>query len=266
MSLFLEILTNAADILILAFVIYKILVLLKDNRAMQLIKGLLLLFILYFISDWCHLDTINFILGQSWAAVFVGVVIIFQPELRSLLEYLGGKGNLLNPVKLEPKERLLLDLMNATRAASESKTGVLIVLEGKTGLKEYVNTGTRLDAVVSEELLGNLFFKNSPLHDGAVIIRGNRIAAAGCIMPLSDNREIDSAFGTRHRAALGISEVSDAVALIVSEETGGVSVAKNGKLYRHISSSAVEHMLRDFFHEKNHKTKKKSKGKGRYRT
>ena len=265
MSLFLEILTNVADILILAFVIYKILILLKDNRAMQLIKGLILLFILYFISDWCHLDTINFILGQSWAAVFVGIVIIFQPELRSLLEHLGGKGSLLNPVKKEPKERLILDLMQMLRSASSSKTGALIVLEGKTGLKEYINTGVRIDAVVSEELLGNLFFKNSPLHDGAVIIRGTRIAAAGCIMPLSDNRDIDSAYGTRHRAALGISEVSDAIALIVSEETGGVSVAKNGKLYRHISSAGVEHLLRDFFDEKHNKSKKKSKGKGRER-
>ena len=266
MALFLEILTNAADILILSYVIYKILILLKDNRAMQLIKGLVLLFLLYFVSDWLRLDTINFILGQSWAAVFIGIVIIFQPELRSLLEHLGGKGNLLNPVKQEPKERLILDLMHTLRSAADTKTGTLIVLEGKTGLKEYINTGTRLDAVVSEELLGNLFFKNSPLHDGAVIIRGNRIAAAGCIMPLSDNRDIDSAFGTRHRAALGISEVSDAIALIVSEETGGVSVAKNGKLYRHISSAAVEHMLRDFFLEKHHKAKKKSKGKGRDRS
>ncbi|MBQ1252146.1 MAG: diadenylate cyclase, partial [Firmicutes bacterium] len=176
MALFLEILTNAADILILSYVIYKILILLKDNRAMQLIKGLVLLFLLYFVSDWLRLDTINFILGQSWAAVFIGIVIIFQPELRSLLEHLGGKGNLLNPVKQEPKERLILDLMHTLRSAAETKTGTLIVLEGKTGLKEYVNTGTRLDAVVSEELLGNLFFKNSPLHDGAVIIRGNRIA------------------------------------------------------------------------------------------
>jgi len=143
-----------------------------------------------------------------------------------------------------------------------SKTGVLIVLEGKTGLAEHINTGTKLDAMVSSELLGNLFFKNSPLHDGAVIIRGNRVAAAGCFVPLSKNTDLESVYGTRHRAALGISEVSDCLALVVSEETGGVSVAKKGKLYRHVSASAVEHLLRDFFQDK-HRSKKKTERKRR---
>lgn len=265
MSLFFEIFSNVADILILAFVIYKILILLKDNRAMQLIKGLVVLFVLYFVSDWLHLDTINFLLSQSFTALFIGVVVIFQPELRSLLEHLGGRGNLWNSTKQEPKERLLGDLMKVLTSASASKTGVLIVLEGKTGLKEYGNTGTKIDAAVSSELLGNLFFKNAPLHDGAVIIRGNRIVAAGCIMPLSNNRDIDSAYGTRHRAALGISEVSDCLALVVSEESGGVSAARNGRLYRHISSAAAEHLIRDFYSGKR-REKAKSKGKRRERS
>lgn len=264
MSLFLEILSNVADILILAFVIYKILVLLKDNRAMQLVKGLVFLFILYIFSDLLRLDTINFLLGQSWAALFIGIVVIFQPELRSLLEHLGGKGNLLHANKQEPKERLIKDLMTTLQAASASQTGVLIVLEGQTGLREYTDTGIKVDAAVSSELLGNLFFKNAPLHDGAVIIRGNRIAAAGCIMPLS-NHDIGSAYGTRHRAALGISEVSDCLALVVSEENGGISVACGGRLYRHISAAAAEHLIRDFYSGKRRKKaqeKREKRGKG----
>ena len=126
------------------------------------------------------------------AALFIGIIIIFQPELRRLLEHLGGKGNFLNRVKKEPKERLLIDLMETLRSASKTQTGVLIVLEGKTGLEEYIGTGTKLDALVSTELLGNIFFKTSPLHDGAVIIRGNRVAAAGCIVPVSKNTDKES--------------------------------------------------------------------------
>ena len=263
MTLFFDILCNVADILILAFVIYKILILLKDNRAMQLIKGLVVLFVLYFISDWLHLNTINFLLSQSFTALFIGVIVIFQPELRSLLEHLGGRGNLWNSTKQEPKERQIGDLLKMIASASATRTGVLIVLEGRTGLKEYVNTGTKIDAAVSAELLGNLFFKNAPLHDGAVIIRGNRIVAAGCIMPLSNNRDIDSAYGTRHRAALGISEVSDCLALVVSEESGAVSAARNGRLYRQISSSAAEHLIRDFY---SGKRREKAKGKRRERS
>ena len=262
MTLFFEILCSVADILILAFVIYKILLLLKDNRAMQLVKGLVVLFILFFISDWLHLDTIHFLLSQSFTALFIGIIIIFQPELRSMLEHLGGKGNLWNSTKQEPKERQISDLMKVLTTASSSQTGVLIVLEGRTGLKEYTHTGTKIDAALSAELLGNLFFKNAPLHDGAVIVRGNRIAAAGCIMPLSNNRDISSSCGTRHRAALGISEVSDCLALVVSEETSGVSVARSGRLYRHISSAAAEHIIRDFYSNKR-RQKAKEKGKRR---
>ena len=262
MPLVLEILRNAADILLLAFVIYKILILLKDNRAMQLVKGLVLLILFYYVSDWLGLETLHILLGQSWAVLFIGVLIIFQPELRSLLEHLGGQGALINPTKQGPKERQIQDLLKTITSASASKTGVLIVLEGKTGLKEYIHTGTAVDAAVSSELLGNLFFKNAPLHDGAVIIRGSRIMAAGCIMPLTSNPDIDSAFGTRHRAAIGISEVSDGLALVVSEENGGISAAWNGKFYRYITPAAVERLLRDFY---SGDRRKKAKGKKKRR-
>lgn len=262
MPLVLDILRNAADILILAFVIYKILILLKDNRAMQLVKGLFLLILFYFISGWLHLETLHVLLGQSWAVLFIGVVIIFQPELRSLLEHLGGKGVLMNQAKQGPKERLIQDLLKTVSASSTSKTGLLIVLEGKTGLKDHIETGTPIDAAVSSELLGNIFFKNAPLHDGAVIIRGNRIMAAGCIMPLTSNHDIDPSYGTRHRAAIGISEVSDCLTLVVSEENGGISAAWNGRFYRHITLVATERLLRDFYTSSR---RNKAKGKKKRR-
>ena len=253
MDLVLKILSNAADILILTYVIYKVLVLLKDNRAMQLIKGIVFLMLVYYISGWLNLRTVHILLSQSWSVLLVGIIIIFQPELRSLLEHLGG-GAFLNQTKQEPKERLTGELVKALKAASKSKTGLLVILEGHTGLREYVDTGTAVDASVTSELLGNLFFQNTPLHDGAVIIRGNRIAAAGCIMPLTDNRDIDPALGTRHRAALGISEVCDGLALVVSEENGSISVARGGKLYHRVTPSMAEQLIRDFY--SNRKKKK----------
>lgn len=262
MSTAFTILVNAADILILAFVIYKILILLKDHRAMQLMKGIVVLVLLYFVSGWLHLDTIHFLLEQGWSVVAIGIIIIFQPELRSLLEHLGGKGTFLNlQPKPLPKERVIAEVIKTLAAAAANKTGVLLVLEGKTGLREYIETGTAVEATVSHELLLNLFFKNAPLHDGAVIIRKNRVAAAGCIMPLTENYNIDPALGTRHRAALGISEASDALALVVSEESGRISAARGGKLQRQLSLDRVENIMRDFFSGEEKKRQKRIKGR-----
>lgn len=258
MSTVFTILANTADILILTFVIYKILMLLKDNRAMQLMKGIVVLVMLYFISGWLHLDAVHFLLEQGWSVVAIGIVIIFQPELRSLLENLGGKGTLLNlQPKPLPKERIIAEVTKALVTAAATKTGMLLIFEGKTGLREYIETGTTVEATVSRELLQNFFFKNAPLHDGAVIIRKNRVAAAGCIMPLTTNPEIDPALGTRHRAALGISEVSDSLALVVSEETGAISAARFGKLARRISLETAEGLMREFFAGDQRKKQKK---------
>lgn len=248
MSTVLTVLANGADILILTFVIYKILMLLKDNRAMQLVKGIVVLVLLYFVSGWLRLDAVHFLLEQGWSVVAIGIVIIFQPELRSLLEHLGGRGTLLNlQPKPLPKERVIAEVKRALATAAASRTGMLLVFEGKTGLREYIETGTAVEATVSHELLGNLFFKNAPLHDGAVIIRRNRVAAAGCIMPLTANAAVDPTVGTRHRAAQGISEVSDSLALVVSEETGRLSAARFGKLQRWISLETAEELMRKFF-------------------
>ena len=247
MSLVLTILADVADILIMAFVIYKVLIFLKDNRAMQLVKGVVLLLIVYYISGWLRLDTIHFLLGQSWSVVLLMVLVVFQPELRSLLEHLGGKGPAMKASRSQPKERLIAEIMKTLSAAAATKTGVLLVFEGKTGLKEYVDTGVAVDAAVGSALLGNIFFKNAPLHDGAVIIRGNRIAAAGCIMPLTATTELDAAYGTRHRAAIGISEVCDGLALVVSEENGAISAARGGRFYANISPDEAEELLRDLY-------------------
>ena len=247
-ALILTVLADTADILILAFVIYKILILLKDNRAIQLVKGIVVVLLLYYVSGWCHLDTVHFLLEQSWSVLLIGIIIIFQPELRNLLAQLGAKGPLLSfGLRSEPKERLIAEIMKALAVATTAKTGMLLVLEGKTGLKQYIETGTPLEAAVSRELLLNIFFKNAPLHDGAVIIRRNRLAAAGCIMPLTDNQNIDPGLGTRHRAALGISEVSDSLVLVVSEESGHLSAARYGKFYRNLTLAAAERMMREFY-------------------
>lgn len=256
-GILLEIIKNAADILILAFVIYKVLIFMKDNRALQLVKGLLLLIVLYYASEYFQLNTIQFLLKQSWTVLIIAVVVIFQPELRGLLERLGG-GNLLNQTKQEPKERLIGELMKALKSSSASKTGLLIVIEGKTGLREYIETGTVIDARCNSTLLGNLFFKNAPLHDGAVILRGNRVAAAGCILPLSLDPDIDPSLGTRHRAAIGITEVCDGLAIVVSEENGAVSVAYGGKLYHRLGMQTTEKMIRDFYYERRKKKKEKA--------
>ena len=260
MPLPLEILVNAADILILTFVIYKILVFLKGNRAMQLAKGVVLLIIIYYLSGWFHLEVVHLLLSKSWSVFLLMMIIVFQPELRGLLERLGGKGASLSSPKVGHKEKLILEIVKVLSAAADSKTGVLIVVEGKTGLKNYIDTGTVIEAAVSSELLGNIFFKNAPLHDGAVILRGNRIAAAGCIIPLSDSVDLDPSYGTRHRAALGISEVSDGLSLVVSEETGLISAAMNGVFMEHLTLDEVETLLRDFYSDNR---RKKKRGKRR---
>ena len=158
MPLPLEIIVNAADILILAFIIYKILVFLKGNRAMQLAKGVVLLIIIYYLSGWLHLEVVHLLLSKSWSVFLLMLIIVFQPELRGLLERLGGKGASLSSPKVAHKERQIIEIVKTLSAAADSKTGVLIVLEGKTGLKNYINTGIAVDAAVSSELLGNIFF------------------------------------------------------------------------------------------------------------
>lgn len=220
--------------------------LIKGTRAIQLLKGLGILLAVTIISQWAGLYTINWLLQKTIGMVFVALPVVFQPELRRALEQLGrGKIFASSSRQLGPeaRKRLLEELVRAISQASQQKIGMLIVLVGESKLHEFTETGTYIDGVVSRELLANIFSPNTPLHDGAVIIDGERVVAAGCLLPLSENREVGRELGTRHRAALGISEVSDAVAIVVSEETGTISVAQEGNLTRYLSEKSIKEML-----------------------
>lgn len=242
--------TDVIDILIVAFIIYKILGFIRETRAEQLIKGLLVLVIATFLSDQINLYTLNWILRGTMTLGVVALVIVFQPELRRGLEYL-GRTKLVRPgfgqVDKEKAKHVTTEFIRAIDNFSKDRVGALIVLERETALTDMTESGTVVDAEVSAELLGNIFYEGSPLHDGAVIIRGDRLFAAGCVLPLSQNKTIGKELGTRHRAGIGITEHSDAVTLIVSEETGIISMAVNGKLSRFLDTKTVEKTLLNLY-------------------
>lgn len=234
------------DILIVAFIIYKILGFIRETRAEQLVKGLLLLVIATFLSDLLNLYTLNWMLRGAMMLGTVAIVVVFQPELRRGLEYIGrtkivrtGFGQL----DKEKAKHITTEFIKAIDTFSKDRTGALIVLERETSLTDMTESGTIIDAEISAELLGNIFYEGSPLHDGAVIIRGDRLFAAGCVLPLSQNKTIGKELGTRHRAGIGITEHSDAVTLIVSEETGIISMAVDGNLSRFLDTRTVEKTL-----------------------
>ncbi len=241
---------DVADILIVAFLIYKILGFIRETRAEQLIKGLLVLVIATFLSDLFNLHTLNWILKGTMALGVVALVVVFQPELRRGLEYL-GRTKLVRPgfgqVNKEEAKHITTEFIRSISTFSKERTGALIVLERETSLTDMTESGTIIDAEISSELLGNLFYEGSPLHDGAVIIRGDRIFAAGCVLPLSQNKGIGKELGTRHRAGIGITEHSDAITLIVSEETGIISMAQDGELSRFLDTKTVEKTLLNLY-------------------
>lgn len=217
---------------------------------MYLVKGVFILLICYLISGWANLVTVHWILDKTWSVIILAVAIIFQPELRNALEKLGRGGMRLkagNPLN-EAQLHYLGEVKKFLQVASSTKTGALIVLEGEITLKEQIETGIPLDAKISYELLMNIFKDKAPLHDGAVIIRGLRIIAASCILPLSNNSEIDSSYGTRHRAALGISEVSNALIIVVSEETGKISIVHNGHIMTCSEEADIDTALDNFYY------------------
>ncbi len=237
---------DVVDILIVAYIIYRMMKLLKDTSAARLAKGILVLALVMLLASWFGLTSISYILRTAvYYAPFV-LVIIFQPELRRLLEQL-GKGNLSRLLVPSDDPDEIEAAINATVSAcadmSKTKTGVLIVFERKERLGEIISTGTVLDADPSPELLKNIFFKNSPLHDGALIMRAGKIYAAGCVLPLSGSQTLSRDLGTRHRAAVGMSESADSVLVVVSEETGAISVAIGGMLKRHLSPEVLRKVL-----------------------
>ncbi len=241
-------LTDAVDILLVAFLFYKVIMVIQSSRASRIAKAIVILLIVTWLTSIAHLNTSYFILSRILELGFVALVIVFQPELRRLLERMGSK-TIRELISAEAEERsvdlAIHAVVTSCESMSRSKTGALIVFERKMLLDEYFKTGTVLDAAVSDELLRNLFFPKAALHDGAVVIRQDRVAAAGCVLPLSENPHLSSDLGTRHRAGIGMSEASDAVVVIVSEETGTISVAIGGMLKRHLAAKTLERLLQN---------------------
>lgn len=223
------------DILIMAYIIYKAIGFMRDTRAGQLAKGLVLLVLLYFIANWWKLATLKWVLSRFVDYIIIAIAIIFQPELRRILERVGHT-KLMNTQSSsydsEPIEDCIDKVSRAAGLMQESKTGALVVFERSTQLGEIIDTGTVINATPSVQMVNNIFFPKSPLHDGALIIRDGRLYAAGCILPLTQREDLSSQLGTRHRAAIGMTENSDAVVLVVSEETGTISVVVNGQITR----------------------------------
>jgi len=238
--------TDVIDVLIVAFVIYKVLIFIRETRAEQLVKGLLILAVAAVLADQLNLNTLNWILRGAMTLGVIAIVIVFQPELRRALEVVGRSKIMRMPhvgLNKERAKRIAGCIINAVDYFSTNRIGALIILERQTALSDIMETGTGINAEVSSELLRNIFFEGAPLHDGAVIIRADKIFAAGCVLPLSHNNSLGMDLGTRHMAGVGITENSDAIAVIVSEETGIISLAEDGKLSRFLDIKAVEKAL-----------------------
>lgn len=232
---------DVVDILIVSYVIYKFILLVRGTRAIQLMKGIIVVVAIWAASTVFKLNTLQWMMSQMFTFGVVGIIILFQPELRRALEQL-GRGTLFSRAASEDDQAVnerIGEVAKAVAHLSLRKIGALIVFEKETGLTDYIESGTPLESKISSELLINIFIPNTPLHDGAVMIRGGLIMAAGCYLPLSENPFISKELGTRHRAAIGMSEVSDALCVIVSEETGQVSVALSGHILRDIKEDAL---------------------------
>ena len=237
---------DIVDILLVAFVIYTIIMMIQNTGAVRIAKSVIIILVLSGLTQLLNMYLMNYLLERVLEIGLIALVIMFQPELRRMLEKLGSK-SLREILSMKEQQREIDRVISQTVAACETmskeRTGVLIVFERSASTIDYQKTGTVLDAEVSSELLRNLFFTKASLHDGAVIIRNERIAAAGCVLPLTQNRNISSDLGTRHRAAIGMSEATDAVVVIVSEETGTISVAIGGMLKRHLAPQTLEKLL-----------------------
>lgn len=242
---------DTIDIILVAIIFYYVFRFLKERRAGKLAIGVVLLFALQFFSDLFGFVALRFIMGNVLQIGVIALVILFQPELRSALEKVGGGGTIKNIIGItaeripENRDAMISDICEAACDMSKDKTGALIVIERGTRLGEIIDSGVVVDADISPFLIKNIFFNKAPLHDGAMVIRNGRIHAAGCFLPLSSNESIVKALGTRHRAAIGMSENSDAVVVVVSEETGNISIALEGKLYANLNRGKLRAMLEE---------------------
>ncbi len=235
------------DILLVAFLLYKAFVFLRETRAGQLVKGIVVLLVVYIFAKWWNLVVLKWVLSVVFNSAIVVFAVIFQPEIRRILERV-GQANIGKAKTLGAKESALCECIDevgkAAHSMQESKVGALIVFERKTQLGEIINTGTVIDAETTASLVSNIFYPKAPLHDGAVIIRDGRVYAAGCILPLTQSNIFSSELGTRHRAAIGMTENSDAVVLVVSEETGNISIVKDGEIKRNFNGVSAREELK----------------------
>ncbi|NLY09986.1 MAG: TIGR00159 family protein [Tissierellia bacterium] len=241
---------DVVDVAIVAILLVKLFGLIKETRAEQLIKGIFALLVLTKISELLHLYTIQWILTNVMSYGILLIIIMFQPELRRGLEHIGRSRVLrgsFGEIGAEASQQLVQEIVRAALSLSRQQMGAIIVMERHTGLNEIVDTGTKIDGNVTTDLLINIFIPNTPLHDGAVIIKNDRIKAAACFLPLTENKNLSRDLGTRHRAALGISEKSDCIAVVVSEETGVISIAENGVLKRHIDEKTLAKKLMEIY-------------------
>lgn len=238
-------LADIVDILLVWYVIYKLINIIKGTKAVQLLKGIFVILLVKFISDNMGFNTLSWIMEQALTWGFLAIIIIFQPELRRALEQL-GRGRLFSrsgTPEEEDQDKIIEAIVKATDYMAKRRIGALISIERETGMSDYIETGIELNSKISSELLINIFIPNTPLHDGAVIVQRNLVAAAACYLPLSESPFISKELGTRHRAALGISEVTDSITVIVSEETGNISLTKNGELHRDLTLEAFKVLL-----------------------
>ena len=240
---------DVIEILIISFLVYHVLMWIKSTRAWNLFKGIMVILIFVLLAAFFQMSTILWIAENTLSVGLIALVIIFQPELRNALENIGGK-NILGSILVFNKaaeekfsNHTIDELIKAVFAMGKVKTGALIVIEDEIVLDEYIRTGIDVDAIVSSQLLINIFEKNTPLHDGAIILRGDRVVSATCYLPLSDSLSLSKELGTRHRAAVGISEVSDSLTIVVSEETGRVSVAYRGEIFRNMDADGLRTKL-----------------------
>lgn len=240
---------NALDILIVGVLFYEILLLIRHTRAFQLVKGIVVLFVATALSSILGLNALHDVLQTAQVGLLVAIPVVFQPELRAALERIGRARILTGLLQRDHtddekgRKAVAEAVVQATLRLARQGTGALIVLERRVGVRDIVETGVPMDALVSWQVLANVFTPNTPLHDGAAVIRGERIVAAGCFLPLSTQLSVGSEYGTRHRAAVGVSEVSDAITVVVSEETGVVSVAVEGRLLRHLDEARLMELL-----------------------
>ncbi|MFZ3132119.1 MAG: diadenylate cyclase CdaA [Desulfosporosinus sp.] len=239
-------LRSAIDIVVVAVVFYQFYMLIKRTRAVQLVKGVMVLLVVSLLAKYFELGAISWLLKKLLEMFVIAIPVVFQPELRKALEQLGrGSFFTRHPVLsgVNNQAHVAEELVRCTQVLSKNRIGALIVLERKTGVQDFVETGIKIDGVVSSEFLVNIFIPNTPLHDGAVIVRGDRVAAAGCFLPLSENPNIQKELGTRHRAAIGLTEITDALVIVVSEETGAISVGIDGALTRFMDEKMLRELL-----------------------